>query len=336
MTSTRPHTLGCLPILTGYILTAALSPQSAPAQSSTNGDPFLALQRQVEQNSTQLEAANAQIQGFQTDLEAANAEIQELQTQLENANTQIQQCKSQITDLTQTVVGQQEFIDGLVDRMLFDDGEWVGLREMTLVGPTRFTDADGALKVEIAGPASGVVTIFGPDDPGPAIVSWGQVWVAVEENERGLHVYGSARIDGPAEGDALRVSGQTRLVSHEPDNQYKPALDLVGPAWFRQEEQGAATVVLNGGGDSPGYVGRFLGPCTFADADENRWLALFRHPRRPILLERFEDTPHIEHLFYVELPHGDNRADVHANSFSGRTMHAENMFADSFITIDSP
>lgn len=327
MTSTRQFTRRLFGVILAYVLSAALAEQTALAQSNASGDPFIALQRQIEENSTQLAEANSQIQGFQTQLEDASTRIQELQSQLEDANTQIQQCKSQITDLTQTVVGQQEFIDVLSDRMLFDDGEWVGLREMTLVGPTHFTDADGGLKVEIAGPASGVVTIFGPDDPGPAILSWGPVWVSADEHAPGLRVNGSARIDGPPEGDALRVSGRTRLVSLEPTSE--PAVEVVGPAWFRPAESQPATVRLNTTG-SPPYSGWFLGPCNFSDAEDTRNLSIFSHSRRPILLDRVEGSVFYD-LFSVDAARGENSADVRANSFFGN-----NMFADNFITTGSP
>lgn len=242
-------------VLFGYALCATFSDRPAAASSSPNGDPFVALQTQ----------------------------INDLQAQLED-------CQVTIDD-------QQNLIDVLSARMVFDgDNEWVGWREMTLAGRTRFTDADDIVRVDVHGATGAVVKVYSPADM------------------LGLNVEGSARIIGPSDGDALSVGGRSRFESYEPTNPYIPAVEVVGPAWFRPSPSLDPTVLLNGAG-SPAYVGWFNGPSVFSDADENRWLSLFQHPSRPIMLERFVDTPFMERPFFVELFHGAHEATVHAASF---------------------
>ncbi len=241
-----------------------LAPCTVVAQPS--GQPFTQLTNQMAALQSQIQAMQAQIETMQTALDESQLALQE----------------------------QNSLLATLERRMIFENGSWVGWRDMRLHGTTHFTHDDDASQVWIHQSNQPVVQIVTP-------------YSAATHGKR----------------VALKATGHTQLISTDASSTYHPSLEVVGPAWFKQAPNGEHRFTVNGGGN-PNWAVHILGPAVFVDENlenaQHRSFSVFAWPNFPLQFTRLYEAPDSQlfthSMFSVQMPPLATQATVWAGGFA--------------------
>ena len=227
-------------------------------------------------------------------------------------------CETALEEAIETIRLQDETLEALRQRMVFDSltGNWVGFDELRLTGRTVFSDRDSGGLIVIHDPLNAAINVFRPPLSNSNILQ-----VAMRVN--GIVEMNSppTLIDGTNSFiPTLTVGGETVLNAHQPIRHSGPALRVTGPSYFRQDNSIDAVQVSLATkiGNNQANAVYAIGPVLIADGSAEspfRALSIFSSRSDPFWINEFNGQ-NLRFLMRMEAdPESASSATLYAERF---------------------